>query len=74
MVTAQRLPQKKGGDNIGYNGRKHLKGDEIVAFCDRFCNVIAPFVTAPGNRNEAKMFPESFEHLKRITKKIKYIP
>ena len=61
---------KKGGDNIGYSGHKHMKGDKIVTFCDRLCNIIAPFVTAPGNRHESKMFPESFEHLKRITKKL----
>ena len=41
---------KKGGDNICYSGHKHMKGDKIVAFCDRNCNVIAPFVKAPGNR------------------------
>ena len=35
---------KKGGDNIGFNGHKKLKGDKVVAFCDRNCNVIAPFV------------------------------
>jgi len=61
---------KKGGDVIGYNGHKHMKGNKIVAFCDRFCNVIAPFVTAPGNRHESKLFPESFDHLKRIAKKV----
>jgi hypothetical protein len=61
---------KKGGDNIGYNGNKHMKGDKIAAFCDRLCNVVAPFVTAPGNRHESKMFPKSFGHLKRITKKL----
>ena len=38
---------KKGGDNIGYSGNKKVKGDKIVAFCDRRCNVIAPFVSAP---------------------------
>ena len=65
---------KKGGDNIGYNGHKHMKGDKIVAFCDRFCNVIAPFITAPGNRHESKLFPESFDHLKRITKKLGISP
>ena len=32
---------KKGGDNIGFNGHKKLKGDKVVAFCDRNCNVIA---------------------------------
>jgi hypothetical protein len=70
MGSGTTTTAKKGGDNIGYSGHKHMKGDKIVNFCDRFCNVIAPFVTAPGNRNEAKMFPESFEHLKRITKKL----
>jgi transposase len=33
---------KKGGDNLGYSGHKHIKGDKVVAFCDRNCNVIAP--------------------------------
>ncbi|MGF6813088.1 hypothetical protein OKW30_008305 [Paraburkholderia sp. Clong3] len=31
---------KKGGDNLGYSGHKQLKGDKVVAFCDRHCNVI----------------------------------
>ena len=30
---------KKGGDNLGFNGHKHMKGDKVVAFCDRNCNV-----------------------------------
>ena len=38
-----------------------MKGDKVVAFCDRQCNVIAPFVAAPGNRNES----EYTERLKR---------
>jgi hypothetical protein len=42
---------KKGGDNLGYSGHKHRKGDKVVAFCDPHCNVIAPFISAPGNRN-----------------------
>jgi hypothetical protein len=33
---------KKGGDNLGFSGRKHLKGDKVISFCDRNCNVIAP--------------------------------
>jgi hypothetical protein len=45
---------KKGGDNLGYSGHKHLKGDKVVAFCDRDCNIIAPFICAPGNRNESQ--------------------
>ena len=36
---------KKGGDNLGFSGHKHLKGDKVVAFCDRNCNVILnPFL------------------------------
>ncbi|MDP4725339.1 MAG: hypothetical protein NWS47_03505 [Alphaproteobacteria bacterium] len=62
------------GDNIGYSGHKHIKGDKIAAFCDRLCNIIAPFATAPGNRHESEMFPESFEPLKKIIKKVGYIP
>ncbi|MGK7911356.1 MAG: hypothetical protein AB4050_07720 [Synechococcus sp.] len=30
-----------------------MNGDKVVAFCDRDCNVITPFVTAPGNRHES---------------------
>jgi transposase len=26
---------KKGGDNLGFSGHKHLKGDKVVAICDR---------------------------------------
>ncbi len=47
---------KKGGDNLGFSGHKHMKGDKVVAFCDRNCNVVSPFVTAPGNRNESLVF------------------
>ena len=43
---------KKGGDNIGYNGHKKIKGDKIVVMCDHNVNVIAPFIDAPANRNE----------------------
>ena len=46
---------KKGGDNIGFNGHKKIKGDKVVAFCDRNCNVIAPFVAAPGNHSESPL-------------------
>ncbi len=41
---------KNGGDNLGFSGHKKVKGDKVVAFCDRQCNVIAPFVAATGNR------------------------
>jgi len=59
---------KKGGDNIGFSGHKKVKGDKVVIFCDRNCNVIAPLVSAPGNRNESPMFREALPQLKAIAK------
>jgi len=41
---------KKGGDNIGFNGHKKMKDDKVVGFCDRNCNVIAPFILAAASR------------------------
>ncbi|MGO9236940.1 MAG: transposase [Methylocella sp.] len=57
---------KKGGDNIGFSGHKKMKGDKIVAFCDRNCNVIAPFVAGAGNRNESPMFREALPQVTRL--------
>jgi len=39
---------KKGGDNLGFSGHKKVKGDKVVAFCDRHCNVIAPVRVSVG--------------------------
>ena len=47
-----------------------MKGDKVVALCDKNCNIIAPFVAAPGNRNESKMFIGSLKSLKNIAKAI----
>ena len=58
MATAQQRRRKKGGDNLGFSGHKRVKGDKVVAVCDRRCHVIAPFVVAPGNRNEAPLLRE----------------
>ena len=57
---------KKGGDNIGFSGHKKVKGDKIVAFCDRNCNVIAPFVSAPGNRNKSPLLREALPLVSRL--------
>jgi hypothetical protein len=57
---------KKGGDNLGSSGRRKVQGDKVVAFCDRHCNVIAPFVTAPGNRNESPLLREALPGVMRI--------
>ena len=61
---------KKGGDNLGYSGHKHLKGDKVVAFCDRHCNVIAPFVSAPGNRNESPLLKTALPQVTRIAQTV----
>ena len=61
---------KKGGDNLGFSGHKHLKGDKVVPFCDRNCNVIAPFIAAPGNRNESPLLREALPQLTGIAKAI----
>ncbi len=58
---------KKGGDNIGYNGHKKIKGDKVVALCDRNVNVIAPFVSAPGNKNECTLLMTCLEKLKQMS-------
>jgi transposase len=61
---------KKGGDNIGFSGHKHVRGDKVVPFCDRKSNVISPFVAAPGNRNESPMLREALPKLTRIAKAV----
>ena len=61
---------KKGGDNLGYSGHKHLKGCKVVAFCDRDCNIIAPFVTAPGNRNESPLLRNALPKLTDMARAI----
>lgn len=61
---------KKGGDNLGYSGHKHFHGEKIVVIVDRNVNVIAPFVTAPGNKNESPLLAPAVEGLKKITQKI----
>jgi transposase len=57
---------KKGGDNIGFSGHKKIKGDKVVAFCDRNCNVIAPFISAPGNENESPLLRKALPEVTRI--------
>ena len=63
---------KKGGDNLGFSGHKHMKGEKVVAFCDRNCNVIAPFVPAPGNRNESPLLREALPQLAQTARAIDF--
>jgi hypothetical protein len=57
---------KKGGDNLGFSGHKKVKGDKVVAFCERHCNVIAPVVAAAGNRNESPLLRQALPEVMRI--------
>ena len=61
---------KKGGDNIGFSGHKKVKGDKVVAFCDRNCNIISPFVSAAGNKNESPLFRQAIPKVMSIAKSI----
>ncbi|MEP0984009.1 hypothetical protein [Leptolyngbya sp. FACHB-17] len=57
---------KEGGDNLGFSGHKHLKGHIAVAVTESNCNVIAPFVSAPGNRNEFPLLQTALPKVTRI--------
>ena len=61
---------KKGGDNIGFNGHKKIKGDKVVAFCDRNCDVIAPFVAAPGNHSESPLLRVALPNVMRLARSV----
>jgi len=61
---------KKGGDNLGFSGHKHFKGDKVVAVCDRNCNIIAPLIAAPGNRNESPLLQKVLPQVTRIAKQV----
>ena len=42
----------------------------MVAFCDRNCNVIAPFISAPGNRNESPLLKAALPQVTRIAQAV----
>jgi hypothetical protein len=45
-----------------------MKGDKVVAICDRNCNVIAPMIFAPANKNESPLIREAIGPLKQMAK------
>jgi transposase len=61
---------KKGGDCVGYNYHKKIKGEKVVAFTDRNCNVISPFTVAAGNEHETTLFGSAFNSVKSMFKAI----
>ena len=59
---------KKGGDGIGYSGRKHQKGEKILAVIDNNGFVLAPLPVAPVNEAETVLLPEGLNALKSMAK------
>ncbi len=47
-----------------------MKGDKVIAICDRNCNVISPMIFAPGNKNESPLIREAMKPLKEIAKEV----
>lgn len=41
-----------------------------MANCFRHCNVIAPFIAAPGHRNESPLLKEALPQVTRIAKQV----
>jgi hypothetical protein len=44
--------------------------DKVVAVCDRNCNAIAPFVSAPGNQNESPLLRDALPEVTRIAREV----
>ncbi len=45
-----------------------FKGKKVVATTDRYGNVLSPYTTAPGNKNESPLFIQALTHLKSMMK------
>jgi hypothetical protein len=48
-----------------------VKGDKIVAFCDRHCNVNAPLVAAAGSRNDSPLPREALLGVMRSAQEVR---
>ena len=51
-------------------GTSTFIGDKVIPLCERHCNVIAPFIAAPGNRNESPLLQEALPQVTRIAKQV----
>jgi hypothetical protein len=69
MVTARQRQRKRVAITWASVATR-VKGDKVVAFCDRRCNVIAPFVVAPGNRNESPLLRQALPEVMRIVREV----
>jgi transposase len=59
---------KKGGDGIGYSGRKHQKGEKVIAIVDNHGYMLSPLPVAPVNEADTILLPDGLKALKRIGK------
>ncbi|WP_235210725.1 hypothetical protein [Caballeronia sordidicola] len=41
-----------------------------MAFCDRDCNIISPFIAAAGNRNESPLLRDALPKLSEMARAI----
>ena len=55
--------RQKRGEQVGYSGHKHQKGEKELAIADNNGNVIAPLVVKSVNKNDTSLFPDSLEQL-----------
>ena len=58
------------GSHSWHGVRSYQLSDKVVAVCDRNCNVIAPFVSAPGNRNESPLLREALPPVRPIARTV----
>jgi hypothetical protein len=58
---------KKGGDRIGFDGHKRIKGEEVLAMTDRNGFVLSPTPTDAANRDERGLLPEALDNLKAVS-------
>ena len=59
---------KKGGNKIGFDGHKKVKGEEVLAMTDRNGFVLVPAPTEAANCDERSLLPEALDNLKAVSK------
>jgi len=68
VLTNHRTDDRKIMPKILAQAKEAMEVNELLA--DGGCNVIAPFVSAPGNKNEGTLLKSLLGQLKSIAKKI----
>jgi transposase len=61
---------KKGGDEIGYSGHKHQKGEKVIAVADNRGHVLSPLTIAPVNEVNIVLLPDGLKDLKRVARAV----